>query len=420
MNKKKIGILIGIIVVIILCGLGIGFRDKIAQFFSNGSGSEERVYVELIASMNEQIVGSASRFNGVVETQDLLEVKVDTSRKIDKVHVKVGDVVEKGQTLISYDTSDLKLQLEQANLEKESILNDIASEETQIKLLTEQMNAASEEEKFTYSTQIQNIKNAISQKNYDLQSKQLEIDKIKKQINHSTVESEVSGTVKTINERGIDELGNSVPFMSILQSGDYRVKGSVDEQNVWSIAEGQSVILRSRVDENQIWAGTISKIDTENVEQNTNDIYGEGEVMMASKYPFYIELESSDGLILGQHVYIELDEGQIEKKEGIWLYSFYIVQDENGAYVWAANAKNRLEKRVIELGEYDADMDQYQIISGLTEDDYIAWPMDGLYEGVATVTNIEDENWNYETDENLDTDMDDYMDTEAVEGTEWY
>ena len=119
-------------------------------------------------------------------------------------------------------------------------------------------------------------------------------------------------------------------------------------------------------------------------------------------------------------MYIELDEGQNTTKDGIWLYSFYIVQDENGAYVWAANAKNRLEKRVIELGEYDADMDQYQIISGLTEDNYIAWPMDGLYEGVATVTNIEDENWNYETDENLDTDMDDYMDTEAVEGTEWY
>ena len=31
-------------------------------------------------------------------------------------------------------------------------------------------------------------------------------------------------------------------------------------------------------------------------------------------------------------------------------------------------------------------MDEYEIVSGLTEDDYITWPMQGLYEGVITVT----------------------------------
>ena len=418
--SKKIGIVIGVIAVIILCGLGIGFREEIAGVFTEGKDSEERVYVEQIAAMNGQAVGMTSRFNGVVETQDVYNVKVESSRKIEKIHVKVGDVIKAGKTLVTYDISELQLQLEQANLEKESILNDIANEETQIKLLTQQMAAVPTEEKFTYSTQIQNIQNTISQKNFDLESKQLEIDKITKQINNSTEKSEVSGTVKSINERGVDEMGNSAPFMTILQSGDYRVKGSIDEQNIWSISEGQAVILRSRVDENQTWTGTISKIDTENVEQNNNEMYGGGESMMASKYPFYIELENSEGLILGQHVYIELDEGQTEVKDGIWLYSFYIMQEDNGTYVWASNEKNRLEKRMVELGEYDEAMDQYQILSGLSNEDYIAWPMDGLYEGVTTVTNMEDENWNYETDENLDVDMNDYMDTEAVEGTEWY
>ena len=423
---KKIGIVIGIIVVIVVCGIGIGFRENIAQIFSGGNTSEERVYVEQIASMNGQVSGMTSRFNGVVETQDVYEVKVDSSRKIDKVHVKVGDEVEEGQTLVTYDSSDLELQLDQANLEKESILNDIAGEEAQITLLTQQMTNLSEEEKFTYNTQIQNIQNTISQKKYDLESKQLEIDKIKKQINHSTVKSEVSGTVKSINERGVDEMGNSAPFMSILQSGDYRIKGSIDEQNIWSIAEGQNVIIRSRVDANKTWAGVILKIDTENVQQNTNNMYNEGEVMMASKYPFYIELDNSEGLILGQHVYIELDEGQTEVKEGLWLYSFYIVQEEDSAFVWTANSKNKLEKRKVDLGEYDAELDQYQILSGLTEEDYIAWPMEGLYEGVTTVTNIEEENWNYQVEEGVDTDMDmesvgdEYWDTETVEGTEWY
>ncbi len=60
------------------------------------------------------------------------------------------------------------------------------------------------------------------------------------------------------------------------------------------------------------------------------------------------------------------------------------------AYVWVANEKNRLEKRYVELGRYDAALDEYEILSGLTEDDYVAWPMPGLYEGITTVTS-EDE-----------------------------
>ena len=59
---------------------------------------------------------------------------------------------------------------------------------------------------------------------------------------------------------------------------------------------------------------------------------------------------------------LKLDEGQDDQqKEGIWLYSNYVVQDDSGAYVWAANDKKRLEKRYVELGEYDEDLAEYEI-----------------------------------------------------------
>lgn len=60
------------------------------------------------------------------------------------------------------------------------------------------------------------------------------------------------------------------------------------------------------------------------------------------------------------------------------------------AYVWAVNGRNKLEKRPVKLGEYDEAMGAYEILSGLTEDDYIAFPMEGLYEGVTAVTDVED------------------------------
>jgi HlyD family secretion protein len=89
--------------------------------------------------------------------------------------------------------------------------------------------------------------------------------------------------------------------------------------------------------------------------------YDEFEVMMATKYMFYVSIDNPEGLILGQHVFLETGNGNTEKKEGLWLSASYVVQEET-TYVWVANGFNRLEKRVIELGEYDKELEQYQIL----------------------------------------------------------
>ena len=67
-----------------------------------------------------------------------------------------------------------------------------------------------------------------------------------------------------------------------------------------------------------------------------------------------------------------------------------LTEGASSAYVWADDGNGRLEKRMVELGEYDAMLDEYEILSGLTEDDLIAWPMEGLYEGVRTVTDMDE------------------------------
>lgn len=71
-----------------------------------------------------------------------------------------------------------------------------------------------------------------------MESKKLEISKEQKQVSSSSVVSKVAGVVKEINEKGVDSNGNSAPFMTILQTGEYRIKGSIDEQNVWMLSRG--------------------------------------------------------------------------------------------------------------------------------------------------------------------------------------
>ncbi|MBP5266807.1 MAG: hypothetical protein J6Z06_08325, partial [Lachnospiraceae bacterium] len=91
--------------------------------------------------------------------------------------------------------------------------------------------------------------------------------------------------------------------------------------NVGMLSEGMSVTVHSRVDQSKTWEGTISKIDTESVNKDTNNndmYYGGGSGGESStKYTFYVNLGSVDGLLLGQHVYIEpiFDYGDMEDVE---------------------------------------------------------------------------------------------------------
>lgn len=416
-KKKKIILIVVIVVVAAAVIAAVAMRGKIG----GNSGGGNAAYVESVAELTgAENAGIQNRYAGVVESQETWDVNVNTEQSVKEVFVQVGDSVEEGTPLFEYDTEELKLQLSQAKLEEEEIGNEISGYNSQIKTLNAEKAAASKDEQFNYTTQIQSLQTSIKQAEYNRESKKMEIQKLQASIEQAVVTSKIAGVVKSVNQSGsTDEYGNAQAFMSILSTGDYRVKGLINETNVWMIAEGQPVILRSRIDEEQIWTGTIVTIDTGNEETTNNNGYyygsSDGE-MQSSKYPFYIQLDSSEGLMLGQHVYIETDEGQTEEKEGIWLYSGYIVQDEDAPYIWADNGKGKLEKRTVELGEYDEELDLYQIISGISGEDYIAWPQDGFTAGMKTTVNMEEAMMGDETEDGMPDEgmMDEEMPDEGM------
>ena len=194
---------------------------------------------------------------------------------------------------------------------------------------------------------------------------------------------------RSIPARSVPE-GNNNAFITILSTGAYRVKGKVNELNRDQIIPGEPVIIRSRVDENVTWRGTMGYIDTQSDNSNNTDSmyggYGTDSQTSSTTYPFYVELNSSEGLMLGQHVYIEMDIGQDTQKEGLWLLEDYIADaDTEEPFVWMAGSGNKLVKQKITVGEYDPYQMQYEILDGVTEDDYIAFPTDQLEEGMITV-----------------------------------
>ncbi len=415
---KKVLIALAIVIPVVLICVGIFFVIN----KKTKDASEGVCYVEKVSSITGGGVTWQNRYMGIVESQEVTKVQKDSDKTVKEIFVKEEDIVKEGDKLFQYDTEEMNLKLQQLQLELTSIYNNINTMYDQIETLSTERDEAPAENKIEYTSQIQNLQAQINQASYDASAKQLEIDRQSAAITNSVVYAPVGGVISKINNQ--ESSGNDYSydmygmngsendgFISIMAMGDYRIKGTVSELNAYELYEGMSVILRSRMDENMMWTGYISKIDLEHPEENDYMYYySPGEI--ATKYPFYVQVDSSEGLMLGQHLYIELDYGQGMVKDGIWLYEGYLLIESNGTFIWK-ETDGKLEKVKIEIGEYDSDMMEYEVLSGISESDYIAYPEDRLLEGMKTTHNYEDvmlEDDVYQDGGFMDMDGDIYLD----------
>lgn len=384
--KQKV--IIGVAAVVVVALVGVGIWKAVGS--GGGADGENVLYADSVGMLTGTGLGTQNRFSGVVEAQDTLKISQTSGQTVKEIFVEKGQSVEVGTPLFQYDTDEISMNLEQANLELERISNSISSLNSQISQLNTEKASAPASEQLSYTTQIQSLQTNIKQEEYNYKVKQTEIERIKKSLESSTVTSTISGVVQEINENpGYDNYtGEQQPFMSILATGKYRIKGTISEQNIGNLIPGMQVIVHSRVDDSIVWSGVVDSIDTEKPESSSQSMYYGGDSsMQATKYPFYVTLDSSDGLMLGQHVYIEPNLGQDSEDNGMWLMSGYIVDPEKNAYVWAVGKNDKLEKREIKLGEYDAEMDTYEILEGLKSTDYIVWPSEDCKKGVTVYKN---------------------------------
>ena len=377
-KKTKIIILISVCILITIIG--------IYSLFPKGNNSGN-IYVQKVST----IIGSSyteNRYSGVVESSETVDINQDGNKPITEMYVEVGQKVRKGDKLFSYDTTEASNSIAQKKLDIEAQNNEIAAQNNTIEDYKAELNKGGD--KVEIQARINEASYAIRQAQNTIKATQTEIDQLNKQIENSTVLSTIDGIIKEVNrEGGTDESGNKKPLVSITQTSDFRVKGSISEMG--SISEGTNVIVRSRINEDQIYKGTVTKVETDPQSNSNNNFSRADSGESASKYPFYVSLDNNKGLKLGQHVYIEVDNGQSTKKKGIWLDASFIVSDDNGnSYVWVSE-RGKLKKRKVELGKSDEETHTTKIKSGLSEDDYIAWADDSYSEGMKTTTEYQTE-----------------------------
>ena len=350
------------------------------------------VYVQSVADLSGfGGIAPGDRFGGLVVSENVTEIQKDSDKTIATLLVREGDDVTEGQELFSYDTDQLQLALDKQKLELEQLQASIDNYKEQIADLEKDQKKVSANNKLQYTIQIQSLQVDLKEAELNLTAKEKEVAKSENILENAVVCSPVNGRIQSISENGYDNYGNPLAYITIQQAGSYRIKGIIGELQLGVIMEGTRLKITSRTDD-RCWYGTVALVDYENPTQGNNmDMYygnSADEMSSSSKYPFYIELDSTEGLLLGQHVYLELDTG-IEGSSGLAISSAFIAYEDDGsAYVWAEN-RNKLEKRTVTLGEYNMMNDTYEVLEGLTEEDYIAFPDYELCKAGAPTTHSE-------------------------------
>ncbi len=440
LSPKKIALIAAACIIVVGAGLFFLFRHL-------GGSDESKAYVESVGELTGlgSANGMSNRYTGEVEAQDSWKISLQSDMTVAKCYVNVGDEVKKGDKLFSYNTEELKLNKEKKELEVETLTNEMNQLTKDIAGYQNDLKSASASEKIELQTQILTAQTTIKKNEFTIKSSKEEIKTLEKNIKDATVKSKMAGLVKSINKSlgesssdgedtsDYDSGSGDSTYMTILALGDYRIKGKVSETNVWSLTEGDPVIIRSRVDENVTWTGTISKIKTDtnadsDSQESTESDYDMGETSKesASEYNFYVKLDEDEGLMLGQHVLIEIDNGQNDQQSGMWLDAAYLHKEKDQFYVWADNGKDRLTLRKVKTGNYNEDLDQYEILSGLTIKDYIACDAESLHENMRTTkvdpdmesTEYPDDGEEFDDGMYDDADIDDSDDTMLNEGEE--
>ena len=342
-----------------------------------GCGGEQTLIPVVKISMIARAGTAGDHYAGVVISQNAVQIQRDKNQTVDDLYVSEGDTVREGQQLFRYDVDALNLTLDRQELDLDRLEAEVSSKKKQIAEVQKELKTATGDTKTQLNIQLRQLNTELTQAEYDEEDLEAEIKYTKQMIKNAVVKSPTDGTVRKIDENG-------EVYILIQQTDAFQVQGMLNELNVnGGITLGAAVEVVSRLDPEQIWTGTVTMVDYGNTGTNSYDsLYGITDPLSSSTgYPFYVTLDSVEGLLLGQHVYVRLA-GVNSGSEGRVLIPENYLMDRNydeetmiaSAAVWCPNEEGMLVKQPVVLGEYLSDLGCYVILEGLTLEGFVADP----------------------------------------------
>ena len=209
----------------------------------------------------------------------------------------------------------------------------------------------------------------LKELNQELKMAELTYESLQYELSTGEVTSKIDGVVATIIDADEARLEGK-PMVVISGGGGYYVTAALGEMDLNTLAVGDTVMVQSweNIGETE---GYITEISEYPDESGRYWYYSNGN-RNVSLYPFKVYVDASAGLREGEYVTVS-PIGKESQTGTMYLDMSFVRQEGGMSYVYAVGVDDRLERRYVKTGR-NLWGSYVEILSGLTEDESIAFP----------------------------------------------
>ncbi|MGN5980181.1 efflux RND transporter periplasmic adaptor subunit [Finegoldia magna] len=359
-NNKKFAIILAIIA--LACVGGLVFK------LVKANKKNETKYSLYTVSAGSDLV-----FSAISKTGDAQQVYNNQAYgEVEKVHVKTGQSVKKGDLLITFVNKEIEkqidqmqLQLEQAKSQANYALEDRNSAYKSYNKLVEKYNETFSPE---LEMQIDQMEPTLNQSNRAYKQALDQVELQKKQLNdlkessRKTINATISGVCK-VNEKNIDNPMSQGALVEVT-SDENIIEGNISEYDYNKLKENDEVeVIPINGDEKT--KGTVVEISNTPENQagsfEANQMQNMTEQSGSNSSNFVFKIKTQKPIHIGFNVQVR------KKSDKIELAKDMVKEEDSKYYVFEYKDSKAVKKEV----QLEKNTNSYTVISGLKSGDKI-------------------------------------------------
>ncbi|WML46162.1 efflux RND transporter periplasmic adaptor subunit [Neobacillus sp. PS3-40] len=352
-KKKSIVIAIAGLILCLFVGVNIYLLNK----KETKTTFNVKAYTIIKKNLTDTIV-----VQGQVSPTSEENIYFDPSKgEIEKIYIKVGQTVKKGENLYKVSNKDLDTQEKQGIISRDKALVQINYYKDRMTNLKIKMNKEKTRSPLvnmdSLDEQLKEFEYQQKLATLDYQVSKETIESIKKKQEDLYIKSSMDGTVTHIEK---DPRSNpNMPFINIIDHSS-NIEGFLTEFEVVHVKQGQHVELRAKAIANRKWTGKISSVYDTPVHSDV--MSSNNQQSSISKYPFTITLTEKDSTLKnGLHMEAEIDIKSINN--AIVIPNTSVLEGKNQKDLVIISENNHFKVKKIKTGYRNSEYTE--VIKGL-------------------------------------------------------
>lgn len=303
-------------------------------FACSGSGQKNVTFTKNVKVTTAKKVENISTlsFSGVVKGAHEISVGFKTAGQIQKIYVKQGDYVKKGQLLAQLDSSDYKLGLDAYKIQYDQVKDEVARLKTMFDAKT------------------------ISENDYEkakvgLDQLKIQVKTYQNKVDYTTLYAPTSGYIQSVNNDPSEMIDAGSPILNLLDNSKYEVVVNIPAKLYVEKELFKGYFMTSKF------------IGDKKLPLNLISISPKADGNQLYEMRFIIENPNS-GITAGMNIELHIKKENIDNVNKYTITPHAVFSRNEKTYVWVYSNSKVTSKEVLVDG-IDENGDLY--ISGITD-----------------------------------------------------